>query len=85
MNRKSRRIEQSEVAKINKKSLGGRIPNMSGDERCCGNCRYSDELVVTQQALGQPGLPRDEVCCLHSPNSPLKKIWAFCHQHKPKE
>lgn len=84
MSRKEARAAKAISRKIDEKSKAGKVPNLSGDERNCENCKYSTTMAEVLQALNQPGLPRDEVCCLHSPNCPMKKAWGFCFQHAPK-
>ena len=89
-NRKSRRAEKS-----NKKpepQVPSKVPNLSGDERACGNCHFSvhsnpkgyANFVITQRLHNQPLPPEDETLCLQSPAAVGKKRWGFCYQWQPK-
>lgn len=85
-NRKSRRAEKATP----KAQAPGptKIPNLSGDERACGNCFFSvhatprmyGAFVISQRLHNQPLPPEDETLCLHSPEATGKKRWGFCHQ-----
>lgn len=73
------------------------VPNISGDERNCGNCKHSldradHESVVNalnkrEELLGAPDKTRkmalDETACMLNPGGGIRmKIWGFCWQWK---
>lgn len=90
-NRKERRATEAKV-----KKLPG-VPNLSGTDVACGNCRFALDpkivkavaLVLAARALaaGQPAPqapPDDEVYCCHEPTERVKKVFGWCGKHEAK-
>lgn len=70
-----------------------KMPNLSGDERNCGNCKFCvhnnpkmyGSFVIIRRLLNMALLPEDETLCLRNPDERGKKRWGFCYQHEAKE
>lgn len=91
-NRQQRRATQAIDLKLKP------VPNISGCDQACVNCRFSPTRALAdeiQSALDHnagkigtkplPPLPADEVLCLRNTTSTTKKTWGWCGEWKVRD